>query len=95
MNMFPFILHIVMLERELETQEQKYRSQWNSNKNAEPVQRSSKKRFTWFFDRFQRSKPVNPPVERVHSTPCGCRNARRPVDPVVSPCSSLSTGGSK
>jgi hypothetical protein len=95
MNMFPFILHIVMLEKELETQKLKYRSQSDFYDDAEPARRSRKKRFHWLFERFQRSKPVNPPAEQVVPSPCGCRNSRRQIEPVVSPCSPLSVGGSK
>ncbi len=93
MNMFPFIMHIVMLERELETQQQEYQSKSDFYNYTEPARRSRKERFHWLFGMFRRNKPGNLPDERVVLTPCGCRDSGRKIDPVVSPCSRLSTDG--
>lgn len=94
MNMFPLIFRVAMMERELEDRQRKYRSQYVNDNDTDTARRPRNERSDWSFDRLRRAKPLIPPRERAVVDPCGCRTGKRPLEPAVSQCSSLRSGGS-
>jgi len=95
MNMVQFMLHVLMLEREMETYQQEHILNYGMDNITESKRKPKKKRFNWFFDRLDRVKLVIAPSERVVANQCSCQAKKRTLETVASQCSPLRSGGSK
>ena len=89
------MLHVLMLEREMETYEQNPSPFYGPDSITESARKPMKKRSTGFIDRLRRLKLAITPSERAVSNQCCCRTDKRSLEPVISQCSSLNSGGSK
>ena len=95
MNMVQFMLHVMMLEREMETYQQDSRSQYDNVYNVNVVRKPRMARINGFIERIRRIKLEINTKEGDAAKQSSCRTEKRPFDPAVSQCSPLRSGGSK